>query len=53
MIVLARCGDEKEQAKSSSALQFARGDMLVLVTDGFLEWSNVHDEDFGGTVSKK
>jgi serine phosphatase RsbU (regulator of sigma subunit) len=28
-------------------LKFARGDILVLVTDGFLEWSNVDDEDFG------
>ena len=28
-------------------LKFARGDILVLVTDGFLEWSNANDEDFG------
>ena len=28
-------------------LQFARGDILVLITDGFLEWSNANDEDFG------
>ncbi len=26
---------------------FCRGDILVLVTDGFLEWSNAEDEDFG------
>jgi serine phosphatase RsbU (regulator of sigma subunit) len=29
------------------ALQFARGDILVLVTDGFLEWQNANGEDFG------
>jgi len=29
------------------ALTFGRGDILVLVTDGFLEWSNTADEDFG------
>jgi len=28
-------------------LTFGRGDILVLVTDGFLEWSNANDEDFG------
>lgn len=28
-------------------LKFSRGDMLVLVTDGFLEWANANDEDFG------
>jgi sigma-B regulation protein RsbU (phosphoserine phosphatase) len=28
-------------------LNFARGDILVLVTDGFLEWANSKDEDFG------
>jgi serine phosphatase RsbU (regulator of sigma subunit) len=28
-------------------LRFAPGDILVLVTDGFIEWANVDDEDFG------
>jgi serine phosphatase RsbU (regulator of sigma subunit) len=28
-------------------LKFAPGDMLVLVTDGFLEWANADDEEFG------
>jgi serine phosphatase RsbU (regulator of sigma subunit) len=28
-------------------LKFTRGDILVLVTDGFVEWANTHDEDFG------
>lgn len=28
-------------------VQFAHGDILVLVTDGFLEWANAQDEDFG------
>jgi sigma-B regulation protein RsbU (phosphoserine phosphatase) len=28
-------------------LRFERGDMLVLVTDGFLEWENDNGEDFG------
>jgi serine phosphatase RsbU (regulator of sigma subunit) len=28
-------------------LRFAPGDMLVLVTDGLVEWANVDDEDFG------
>jgi serine phosphatase RsbU (regulator of sigma subunit) len=28
-------------------LKFNRGDILVLVTDGFLEWANSHDEEFG------
>jgi serine phosphatase RsbU (regulator of sigma subunit) len=28
-------------------LRFDRGDMLILVTDGFLEWTNARDEDFG------
>jgi serine phosphatase RsbU (regulator of sigma subunit) len=28
-------------------LQFNPGDILVLVTDGFIEWSNPDDEDFG------
>ncbi len=29
------------------SLKFARGDILILVTDGFLEWANDRDEDFG------
>ena len=29
------------------ALRFERGDMLVLVTDGFVEWANGQGEDFG------
>jgi serine phosphatase RsbU (regulator of sigma subunit) len=29
------------------AIRFARGDILVLVTDGFLEWQNANGEDFG------
>jgi serine phosphatase RsbU (regulator of sigma subunit) len=28
-------------------LEFAPGDILVLVTDGFIEWANKSDEDFG------
>jgi serine phosphatase RsbU (regulator of sigma subunit) len=28
-------------------LKFAPGDILVLVTDGFVEWANDRDEDFG------
>ena len=28
-------------------LNFARGDILVFVTDGFLEWANANGEDFG------
>ena len=28
-------------------MKFARGDILVLVTDGFIEWANAQDEDFG------
>jgi serine phosphatase RsbU (regulator of sigma subunit) len=28
-------------------LRFERGDMLVLVTDGFVEWANGQGEDFG------
>jgi serine phosphatase RsbU (regulator of sigma subunit) len=28
-------------------LKFAPGDILVLVTDGFIEWANGNDEDFG------
>lgn len=28
-------------------LTFNRGDILALVTDGFLEWANANDEDFG------
>ena len=32
---------------AAQTLTFARGDIFVLVTDGFLEWSNSSDEDFG------
>jgi phosphoserine phosphatase len=28
-------------------ITLAAGDMLVLVTDGFFEWTNAGDEDFG------
>ena len=28
-------------------LKFARGDILLLVTDGFVEWANADDEEFG------
>jgi len=28
-------------------IQFAPGDILVLVTDGLIEWANMKDEDFG------
>ena len=28
-------------------LKFAPGDILILVTDGFIEWANAEDEDFG------
>jgi sigma-B regulation protein RsbU (phosphoserine phosphatase) len=28
-------------------LKFAKGDILVLVTDGFIEWANAEGEDFG------
>ncbi len=28
-------------------IQFAPGDILVLVTDGFVEWANARDEEFG------
>jgi serine phosphatase RsbU (regulator of sigma subunit) len=28
-------------------LEFAPGDALVWVTDGFIEWTNANDEDFG------
>jgi serine phosphatase RsbU (regulator of sigma subunit) len=34
-------------------LRFARGDILVLVTDGFLEWENPEAEDFGEERLKK
>ena len=30
-------------------LTFRSGDILVLVTDGFIEWVNANDEDFGQT----
>ena len=29
------------------ALEFERGDMLILVTDGMVEWPNAGDEEFG------
>jgi serine phosphatase RsbU (regulator of sigma subunit) len=29
------------------SLRFESGDMLVLITDGFLEWTNETDEEFG------
>jgi phosphoserine phosphatase len=32
---------------NAQTLQFAPGDILVLVTDGFIEWTNAEDEDFG------
>jgi serine phosphatase RsbU (regulator of sigma subunit) len=32
---------------SPQVLRFSPGDILVLVTDGFIEWANVNDEDFG------
>jgi phosphoserine phosphatase len=28
-------------------LNFVPGDILVLVTDGFVEWANVREEQFG------
>jgi serine phosphatase RsbU (regulator of sigma subunit) len=28
-------------------IQLSRGDMLVLITDGFFEWTNAQGEDFG------
>ena len=28
-------------------IRLAPGDMLVLITDGFFEWTNAQDEDFG------
>jgi len=31
----------------SQEITLATGDMLVLVTDGFFEWTNAADEDFG------
>lgn len=30
-----------------SALEFANGDAVIWVTDGFLEWTNADDEEFG------
>ena len=32
---------------AAQELKFGRGDILMLVTDGFLEWANVNDDDFG------
>jgi serine phosphatase RsbU (regulator of sigma subunit) len=32
---------------SAQVLKFEPGDILLLVTDGFLEWTNASDEDFG------
>jgi serine phosphatase RsbU (regulator of sigma subunit) len=32
---------------SPQKLKFSPGDILVLVTDGFIEWANAHDEEFG------
>jgi serine phosphatase RsbU (regulator of sigma subunit) len=29
------------------SMRFSRGDILMLVTDGFVEWANSADEDFG------
>jgi serine phosphatase RsbU (regulator of sigma subunit) len=31
----------------SKALPFGSGDILILITDGFFEWANVADEQFG------
>jgi serine phosphatase RsbU (regulator of sigma subunit) len=31
----------------AQTLKFASGDILVLVTDGFIEWANAKDEEFG------
>jgi serine phosphatase RsbU (regulator of sigma subunit) len=33
--------------ESAHSVEFQRGDILALVTDGFIEWSNAADEDFG------
>jgi serine phosphatase RsbU (regulator of sigma subunit) len=30
-----------------NSLKFAPGDILVWITDGFIEWTNAKDEDFG------
>jgi len=35
------------QYGSPHCLEMAPGDLLVLTTDGFFEWANVHDEQFG------
>jgi serine phosphatase RsbU (regulator of sigma subunit) len=35
------------QYGSPQMLTFAPGDILVFVTDGFVEWANFEDEDFG------
>jgi len=32
---------------SPHALKFSRGDILALVTDGFIEWANPQGEEFG------
>ena len=34
-------------------LKFGHGDVLLLVTDGFLEWTNTNDEDFGEERAKE
>ena len=32
---------------AAHTIEFHQGDILALVTDGFLEWSNAEEEDFG------
>ena len=32
---------------SPQQIKLAPGDMLILITDGFLEWVNSEDEEFG------